>query len=100
MRKGRRRKSGPRGMGAIGELTDIEVTAGFKIAEVYGRFERSIGCRRIVASPSYEVGRGWDATGEEDEVAIAQSKAAARAFAAMQTEMRTATRPPISAGSP
>jgi hypothetical protein len=57
-------------MGATGELTDIEVTAGFKVAEVYGRFERSIGRRRTVASPSYEVGRGWDAGGEEDEIAV------------------------------
>ncbi|MCA1458073.1 hypothetical protein I6F35_33610 [Bradyrhizobium sp. BRP22] len=46
-------------MGLFKELSDGEVDAGFKIAEIYGRYESLKGMpRRSAASPSYERGFG------------------------------------------
>ncbi|MFK4486697.1 hypothetical protein ABIA45_001775 [Bradyrhizobium sp. USDA 336] len=46
-------------MGMFKELSDAEVDAGFRIAEVYGRYEWLKGLpRRSAASPSYEHGFG------------------------------------------
>jgi hypothetical protein len=46
-------------MGMFKELSEAEVDAGFRIAEVYGRYEGMKGIpRRTAASPSYERGFG------------------------------------------
>lgn len=46
-------------MGLFKELSDAEVDAGFRIAEIYGRYEMLKGIpRRTAASPSYERGFG------------------------------------------
>lgn len=46
-------------MGCFRELSEAEVDAGFRIAEVYGRYEHLKGIpRRTAASPSYERGFG------------------------------------------
>jgi hypothetical protein len=76
----------------LGELTETEAQTAFRIAEIYGRYERSIGRRRQVASPSYEMGRGRDAGIAESEEARERSQAAARAFGALQAEIRLCPR--------
>jgi hypothetical protein len=43
-------------LGIIGELNQSEVAAGFKVAEVYGRYECSIGRRRRARSSSGAAG--------------------------------------------
>lgn len=46
-------------MGMLRELSEAEVDAGFRIAEIYGRYESLKGIpRRTAASPSYERGFG------------------------------------------
>lgn len=53
-------------MGLRKELSDAEVAAGFKIAEIVGRYERMKGIpRRNTASPSYQ--RGFGSGNEIDE---------------------------------
>jgi hypothetical protein len=42
----------------MGELTLAQTAAGMRLAEIYGRFERSIGRRRSAASPAYAIGHG------------------------------------------
>ena len=43
------------------DLDDVETRAGFRLAEVWGRYDFAMGRRRQAASPSYEAGRGRDA---------------------------------------
>lgn len=43
-----------------GELTSPQIAAGFRLAEVYGTFERYKGKRRSTASPSYEASSRGD----------------------------------------
>lgn len=46
-------------MGLFKELSEVEVDCGFKIAEIYGRYESLKGIpRRSAASPSYQAGFG------------------------------------------
>ena len=40
------------------DLDDVETRAGFRLAEVWGRYDFAMGRRRQAASPSYEAGRG------------------------------------------
>lgn len=44
-----------------GEITSAQASAGFRVAHIYGRFERFKGWRRSTRSPSYETGFGGDA---------------------------------------
>lgn len=39
-----------------GEITSTEAAAAFRIGEIYGRYERCVGCSRSARSPSYEMG--------------------------------------------
>ena len=48
------------------DLDDVETRAGFRLAEVWGRYDFAMGRRRQAASPSYEAGRGRDAANESD----------------------------------
>jgi hypothetical protein len=43
---------------AAGRMTATEATAAFRVAEIYGRYERMAGLKRSCRSPSYEVGYG------------------------------------------
>jgi hypothetical protein len=43
---------------AAGRMTATEATAAFRVAEVYGRYERMDGLNRSCRSPSYEIGYG------------------------------------------
>jgi hypothetical protein len=72
------------------EITRGEYEAGVRIAEIYGRYECTIGRRRSVASPTYEAGRGRVAG--EDELARERAKDAARAFGALQAEIKLCPR--------
>jgi hypothetical protein len=74
-------------LGYTGALTSVEVATGFRIAEIYGRYDRSIGRRRSIASPSYELGRGRDTAAVESEEARERAHGAARAFGALQAEI-------------
>jgi hypothetical protein len=78
-------------LGIIGELNESEVAAGFKIAEVYGRYESSIGRRRTAASPSYEVGRGREQVSETDAERD-RARTVRRAFDALSGELAGAER--------
>src|SRR5258706_9515600 len=70
------------------QVTLVEAQTSFRIAEIYGRYDRAIGRRRSSASPSYEVGRGRDAGLHESESQRARSESAARHFGTLQAEMR------------
>lgn len=48
-----------------GELTSPQIAAGFRLAEIYGAFERAKGKRRSCASPSYNSGQGDHSLAEE-----------------------------------
>lgn len=39
-----------------GEITSTEAAAAFRVGEIYGRYERCVGCARSARSPSYEMG--------------------------------------------
>lgn len=61
-------------LGLIGELTGPQVTAGFRVAEFYGRFERAHGRKRGMASPSYEMGYGRGENDKEDGACASPGK--------------------------
>jgi hypothetical protein len=79
-------------LGFTRALTPVEVATGFRIAEIYGRYERSIGRRRSVASPSYEMGRGRDAGAPESADARETAHDAARDFGTLQAELKLCPR--------
>lgn len=78
-----------------GELTAAQTAAGFRMAEVYGVFERYHGRRRSAVSPSYATGYGGgqDAvadermTSEEREAHWLRVKNAEDAFKALQEDL-------------
>jgi hypothetical protein len=72
------------------EITRAEYDTGVRVAEIYGRYERTIGRRRSVASPHYEAGRGR-VTGEDD-LARERAKAAAKAWGILQAEIKLCPR--------
>lgn len=49
------------------QITSLEAAAGFRMAEVYGRFERQHGRRRATKSPSYEIGFGGRGGDNEED---------------------------------
>jgi hypothetical protein len=73
-------------LGVLNELAAHHVETGFRIAEIYGRYEHAIGRRRSVASPSYETGCGRMMDAETDS-ASRRARAATRAFGALQAEL-------------
>jgi hypothetical protein len=79
-------------LGFLKVLTPAEVATGFRIAMIYGAYERSIGRRRSAASPSYEMGRGRDTQAPESEEAIERAHMAARAFGDLQAWIRLCPR--------
>src|SRR5258705_8561698 len=62
------------------QVTLVEAQTAFRIAEIYGRYDRAIGRRRSAASPSYEAGRGRAVGLLESESTRARSESAARQF--------------------
>jgi hypothetical protein len=62
-------------LGLRGELSDRQVSAGLKVAEIYRAFERHHGRRRSVASPSYERTYGTGAGRPDDEAKIKKIEA-------------------------
>jgi hypothetical protein len=73
--------------GIIGELNDVEVAAGLRVAEVWRRYDAAMGARRSAPSPGYEVGRG-----RENQAENARSRRARRAYDAMMAVLSTAER--------
>ncbi len=69
------------------DLRPIDAQTAFRIAEIYGRYDRALGRRRSTASPSYEVGRGRDVGLAESDSERARAKSAARRFGALQAEI-------------
>src|SRR5258706_13121886 len=74
------------------ELRPIDAQTAFRIAEIYGRYDRALGKPRSTFSPSYEVGRGRDASLNESESQRARSESAARRFGALQAEIKLCPR--------
>jgi hypothetical protein len=74
------------------ELRPIDAQTAFRVAEIYGRYDRAIGRRRSTASPSYEAGRGRDAGLHESDSERARAESAARRFGALQAEIRLCPR--------
>jgi hypothetical protein len=69
-------------LGVIGDLSAAQVTAGFRVAEIYRKFERHHGRRRSIRSPTYnESCRGRSTAGEPGQ---GQIIAAGRDFLALQ----------------
>lgn len=74
-----------------GELNSPQVSAGFRLGEIYGRYERYKGKRRSTVSPSYESGRGDHSIAEELlepetlEMIEDSIRAATEAFEKLQT---------------
>lgn len=79
---------------AYGAFSDKHAIVGLKIGEIYGRFERLIGCSRSVKGFSYDVGfRGMALLSEEQEAAHDERERKARtAFDDLQKELRTLSR--------
>lgn len=67
---------------AAGELTIIQCTAGHRIGEIYGAYERTTGLRRSTRSPSYE--RSYGAAEFESEQQIEFAEAARAQFLRLQ----------------
>lgn len=72
-----------------GEITSTQAAAGFRIGELYGRYERTIGRRRSARSPSYEIGFGQSPDPESTEGEIEQAAGARRAWEIVQGLMPT-----------
>jgi hypothetical protein len=71
-----------------GLLTASQTSAGFKVAEIYGRFERWHGLARNAASPSYQMGSAASGSSlmSEDERTEAAERAQV-AFLRLQEEI-------------
>lgn len=76
------------------EITQEQAYVAWKIAEIYGRYDRAMGRRRAAASPAYEAGRGRDTGLEESEMEAHISAVAARKFGNLQAEIRPLSRHP------
>jgi hypothetical protein len=74
------------------ELTLDQAQTAWRIAEIYGRYDRAMGRRRSSASPSYEAGRGRDSGLAESDDQRARVKSTVRAFGALQAELRLCPR--------
>lgn len=75
-------------MGLFNELSAGEVDAGFRIAEIYGRFERLTGApRRAAASPSYDRGFGQGGKDVDEERRQKQERRARKEFDKLQLMM-------------
>ncbi len=74
------------------ELRPIDAQTAFRIAEIYGRYDRALGRRRSTASPSYEVGRGRDVGLAESDSQRSRAESAARRFGALQAEIKLCPR--------
>jgi hypothetical protein len=68
----------------LGEITASQAAAGFRVAEIYGRYERSIGRRRSARSPSYEIAFGPAAEQVASEIEAVRARSAAREWARLQ----------------
>jgi hypothetical protein len=74
------------------QIRPIDAQTAFRIAEIYGRYDRAMGRRRSAASPSYEMGRGRDGGLHESDAQKARAESAARAFGALQAEIKLCPR--------
>jgi hypothetical protein len=49
----------------LGHLTTVQTAAGFRMAELYGQYDKTFGMRRTARSVAYDVGRGDHELAEE-----------------------------------
>jgi len=52
-------------LSVFGDLTVVQTAAGFKMAEIYGRYERVVGLHRSARSAAYDMGHGDPDLAEE-----------------------------------
>lgn len=79
----------------LGELELEQAQTAWRIAEIYGRYDRAMGRRRSAASPSYEIGHGLVRRGngrEESEDDAERKTTAVRRFGNLQAEIRLCPR--------
>lgn len=72
----------------LGEIDQVQAETAWRIAQIYGRYDRAMGRRRSAASPSYEVGRGRDTAATESDDEAERSRTAVRRFNRLQDEIR------------
>jgi hypothetical protein len=75
----------------FGELSNLQASAGSRVGEIYGRYERLKHLHRSTASPSYRIGFGEsdDPTGPEELRRFEQRvRRAQRAFLRLQEEIQ------------
>lgn len=80
----------------LGEIDEVQARTAWRIAEIYGRYDRAMGRRRAAASPAYEVGRGRD-MGHESEEEAERSAAAVKRFTRLQEAIRAVSPTPYPA---
>lgn len=73
---------------AAGRMTATEATAAFRVAEIYGRYERMAGLKRSSKSPSYEVGYGGGGASIDGE----RDQQAAQAWSELQSQIPASVR--------
>jgi len=76
------------------ELTQEQVHVAWKIAEIYGRYDRAMGRRRSAASPAYEAGRSGPLGRYESEDERERNGTAVRRYGSLQAEIRPLSRHP------
>src|SRR5882672_4928003 len=74
----------------LGALSIIEAETAWRIAVIYGRFERAIGAR-LIPSASYEAGRARDTAGFESIAEADRARSAIRRFEALQEAIAAAS---------
>jgi hypothetical protein len=72
----------------LGEIDMMQAQTAWRIAEIYGRYDRAMGRQRSAASPAYEAGRGRDTGLAESEDEAARHQAAVRRFERVQEALR------------
>ncbi len=72
----------------LDELDLEQARAAWLMAEIYGRYDRAMGRRRSVVSPSYEAGRGRDPGAPESAEEADRSQGARRVWARLQAALR------------
>jgi hypothetical protein len=72
----------------LGELDLVQAQTAWRVAEIYGRYDRAMGRRRSAASPAYEAGRGRDTGLTESEDQAERATAAVKKFDRLQDALQ------------
>lgn len=71
----------------LGELDLTQAQTAWRVAEIYGRYDRAMGRRRTAASPAYESGRGRDTGLAESDEEAERTRVAVRRFERLQDQL-------------